>query len=50
MTLLITAALGSRIQEIRHLGYSVLPKPIDLDHLEKQILDACRKFQLALRD
>jgi DNA-binding NtrC family response regulator len=48
--ILITASLGSTVHELRRLGYPVMAKPIDLDMLEKNILAACQKYGLELKN
>ncbi|MDP3920552.1 MAG: response regulator [Candidatus Omnitrophota bacterium] len=45
---IVTAALGERINELKRRGYPIVPKPMDLEVLEKCVLDACEKYHLAL--
>lgn len=44
----ITAALGDSLTELRRLGYTVMQKPLDLEELEKYILQDCLKYRLLL--
>jgi len=44
----ITAALGDSLSELRRLGYTIMQKPLDLDELEKLILQDCQKYRLLL--
>ena len=46
--LILTAALGERINDLKRRGYPVIPKPMDLEVLEKSVLDACEKHHLSL--
>ena len=46
---IMTAALGETISELRRLGYPVIAKPMDLESLEKNVLAACEKYHLALK-
>jgi len=45
--LILTGALGLKIAEIKRLGFPVLTKPVDLDELERNVMDACDRFGLA---
>lgn len=44
-----TSALGDPVDDLKRLGYSILAKPLDLPELEKNIIQACEKFNLALK-
>ena len=46
--LVMCAALGDNLEELRRLGHPILPKPMDLEVLEENVLAACKKYGLAL--
>jgi len=50
LLIIVTAALGDTLQEVKRLGYPVMAKPMDLESIEKVILGACQKFDLTLKD
>ncbi len=47
--MIMTSALGDAVDELRRLGYPILAKPLDISQLEKSVLQACEKYNLALR-
>ena len=46
--LVMCAALGDNLNKIREMGYPIISKPMDPETLEEQILDARKKYGLAL--
>ena len=47
--IIMAAALGDVLDELKPLGYPVLAKPTDVALLEKNVLDACKKYGFAIK-
>jgi len=47
--ILMTAALGDSLPELKRLGYPIAEKPLDIPALEDKIVQDCEKFHLALK-
>ncbi len=48
--IIVTAALGNDLNDLRRLGCPVFNKPMDTERLKKEVLEACTKFGLSLKN